>query len=358
LGGAPVLIDRSYFTGNVATRNNGGGVDNGAASLRVLNSTFDGNRNASVVGYGGGLSSYLNTTAHIVGSTFTGNSTAGRGGGLSAAESLYVTATTFIGNSAERGGGLVVTANGRGSVVNSLFANNSIASSNGAAIRVESAQHLDVMYNTIVGTGSGRIAVYVAGGSGSITDTIISGYGYGIGVLGGASASEDYNLFYQVPITYDGAVAAGTHHPHGDPRFADPANDNYHLLLGSAAYNAGVDVGITSDFFGAGRPSFGGYDIGYHEVNDTPINNLTAANTSPTRLGGLTVLTATSTGPNVIYTWDLRDGSLARGPSVTHVYTAPGVYTAVVTATNGIDEATATTPVTITIAVYLPVVIR
>jgi hypothetical protein len=138
---------------------------------------------------GGGLSNFLGTTAHIVGSTFIGNSTSYRGGGLSAAERLYVTATTFIDNSAERGGGLVVTANGQGRVINSLFLRNSSISTNGAAMRLESNGKFDSLFNTIVGPVN-RIAVYIASSTGGITDTIISGYNTGIGVNTGATASE------------------------------------------------------------------------------------------------------------------------------------------------------------------------
>ena len=49
------------------------------------------------------------------------------------------------------------------------------------------------------------------------------------------------------------------------PRFVNPAADNYHILFGSAAFNAGANVGVTRDFDGDARPLSGGFDIGYDE---------------------------------------------------------------------------------------------
>ena len=86
-------------------------------------------------------------------------------------------------------------------------------------------------------------------------------------------------------------------------------------------------------------------------VVDQPIAGLAAANSSPTPLGGTTNLTATTTaGTNVTYLWDFGDGTgTSTTNPVTHAYPlgAGGLYTAVVTATNSINQVTATTVVTI-----------
>jgi PKD repeat protein len=59
-------------------------------------------------------------------------------------------------------------------------------------------------------------------------------------------------------------------------------------------------------------------------------------------------LTATITaGSNVSYVWDFGDGTTGNGRVVTHIYTAPGNYTAIVTATNAVSSDTATTAVNI-----------
>ena len=78
------------------------------------------------------------------------------------------------------------------------------------------------------------------------------------------------------------------------------------------------------------------------------LEGLTANSSGPTLLGGTTAFTATvSTGTNVTYTWNFGDGNSESGASATHVYSQPGVYMAVVTATDGFNTITTTTPVTI-----------
>jgi uncharacterized repeat protein (TIGR01451 family) len=83
-------------------------------------------------------------------------------------------------------------------------------------------------------------------------------------------------------------------------------------------------------------------------VTDTPITGLSAVNDSPTTLGQATFFTATATGSNIVYTWDFGDGHTGSGATASNTYAAVGVYTARVTATNGVSQVVATTPVTIT----------
>ncbi len=85
-------------------------------------------------------------------------------------------------------------------------------------------------------------------------------------------------------------------------------------------------------------------------VSDVAISGLSAANSSPTRLDDVTAFTATVTGgTNIVYTWNFGDGTpTAPGSTVPHTYAAAGLYTAVVTATNGTNTLTVSTPVTIT----------
>jgi hypothetical protein len=91
-----------------------------------------------------------------------------------------------------------------------------------------------------------------------------------------------------------------------------------------------------------------------------PITGLTATNDSPTPLGRPTTFTATVTaGSNLIYTWDFGDTYTATGQVVTHTYAEPGVYTATVTATNLVSNATTTTTVVVEQwSLYLPIIRR
>jgi PKD repeat protein len=87
---------------------------------------------------------------------------------------------------------------------------------------------------------------------------------------------------------------------------------------------------------------------GGHQVVDTPITDLSAVNSSPTRLDDTTFFTVTATGTNITYTWNFGDGAPAtNGSTTSHVYAAAGSYTASVTATNGVSVVVATMPVAI-----------
>jgi PKD repeat protein len=90
----------------------------------------------------------------------------------------------------------------------------------------------------------------------------------------------------------------------------------------------------------------------------SPISGLSASNDSPTVLGQMTSLTATITsGSGVSYAWTFGDGTSGSGRVATHFYPHAGVFTATVTATNGLGQASATTTVRITapFQILLPV---
>ncbi len=89
-------------------------------------------------------------------------------------------------------------------------------------------------------------------------------------------------------------------------------------------------------------------------IIDAPVIGLSASNDSPTHLGDFTTLQASATGgSNITYTWALGDGAFAAGQVVTHTYPSAGYYTALVTATNVLNQITATTTVTISFEVLL-----
>ena len=91
-----------------------------------------------------------------------------------------------------------------------------------------------------------------------------------------------------------------------------------------------------------------------------PISGLVAVNDSPTALGDATAFTATVTaGSDVTYAWDFGDQTTGAGPVASHAYSYPGVFQAVVTATNAINALTTTTTVTVVNPIrylYLPIV--
>ena len=91
-------------------------------------------------------------------------------------------------------------------------------------------------------------------------------------------------------------------------------------------------------------------------VVEEAISNLTATSNSPAALGNPAHFTATvASGSNVSYEWDFGDGNTGIGATPSHLYAAPGTYTAVVTATNLVSSAEATITIDVNAYVYLPV---
>lgn len=84
-------------------------------------------------------------------------------------------------------------------------------------------------------------------------------------------------------------------------------------------------------------------------VVNSPIVGLAATNNGPTVLGQPTTFNATiSNGNNVSFSWDFGDSQRANGASVAHTYQQEGIYTAIVTATNGRNIVNATVRVDVT----------
>jgi hypothetical protein len=98
----------------------------------------------------------------------------------------------------------------------------------------------------------------------NLTNTIIANHAIGISNTAGI-VYEDYNLFFNALTNTVGVIADGAHSLIGDPRFVDPLHGDYHLQIGSAAIDHGVDAGIYTDLDGNPRPIGLGFDIGAYE---------------------------------------------------------------------------------------------
>jgi hypothetical protein len=144
-----------------------------------------------------------------------------------------------------------------------------------------------------------------------------SGYGEGEHYLGAGSATTDADCDATFDVTLDATI---------------PPNQ----FVSATATHAD---GSTSEFslaFAAGG------------VLDVPIQGLIAAHTTSGYSNDPVTFAASITaGTGVSYEWSLGDGNLAAGPFVEHTYTAPGVYTATVTAGNNSSSAQAQTVVTV-----------
>ncbi|HMK56523.1 MAG TPA: choice-of-anchor Q domain-containing protein [Dissulfurispiraceae bacterium] len=104
----------------------------------------------------------------------------------------------------------------------------------------------------------------------------------------------DYNLYYRTDNSdlifdwngiknfadFKTADGGDTHSLRTNPMFIDPANGNFRLRAGSPAINAGINVGLTSDFDGKTVPNASAPDIGAFEdsgsVRPSPPSELVA----------------------------------------------------------------------------------
>ncbi len=260
-------VTGALFQGNTCSQAGctGGGLGALLDGVRLSQTAFIQNTSR---GDGGGA--YVDGGTSVTGGQFAGNTcTDGgcSGGGLRANAGLVVTATAFLGNRATAYGGGLSHHLGEGNVVNALFARNS-AGSGGAALYLASSGMVDILHTTIASptVGSGA-AIDVVNGTVQVIDTIVANYNVGIRRIGGGSVYEDYNLFDGVASTTVGPMTPGSgmNDIGGDPRFANPAGDDYHLRLGSAAIDSGADFAVKTDFDGDTRPQLGGFDVGYDE---------------------------------------------------------------------------------------------
>lgn len=190
-------------------------------------------------------------------------------------------------------------------------------------------------------------------GSGAGTARDVNGDGYDDVLIGGC-------------LFEGGLAAAWLGSEDGLEDSGSPANADWSVTSGQSGSYFGyalatagdvngdelADVVVGAHYYDNGEDNEGSAFAYYGQPNAEPIEGLTATNDSPTLLGETTTLTATITsGSMVSYTWAFGDGETGMGPVLGHGYGAAGVYTAVVTATNAISEASASTIVTIVEAI-------
>lgn len=253
-------IENGHFSGNTCgvAGCNGGGVR--TASLYMTETTFIDN---AVLQTGGGA--YVEGISSIRGGLFLRNQSGLRGGGVMAVASLTVAGTEFIANRASGDGGGIYLSAGALSVTNSLFARNHAGSGRGAAMVLGASGGATLRHSTIasptLASGSAVIALV---GTFNITNTIIASHTFGISRTSGI-VNENFNLLFGNATDRAAGIVAGANTVYGNPAFALPGADDYHLTATSAARDSGVNIGIGVDFDGEARPIGPGFDIGYDE---------------------------------------------------------------------------------------------
>ena len=293
--GAVLMNNRVYSN----TAANGGGVYlDGSANTAVGGNTIYSN----TADYGGGLVLASSPTSTLAGNDIFGNVAHQYGGGgvyVSTSGNATLAGNRVFGNTSDvSGGGLIIrqsddvlllgneiysnTAGSSGSglflsggqnirLVNTLIAGNRATGADGAGLHViNSGAHL---LHTTLARNTGANGAYATGtASVWMTNTILVSHTVGVktghslssisleATLWGAGEWANGVDVQGVP----GTVATGTVNVWGDPGFVAPNSGDYHIGLGSAAVDRGVDGGVAEDIDGDPRP-IGRPDLGVDE---------------------------------------------------------------------------------------------
>jgi parallel beta-helix repeat protein len=294
---AAMLSDNTVLVNTASTANGGygGGLYlEGSDNVTLSGNTVQGNTASTATrGYGGGLGLRKSDNVTLSGNAIISNTastaTQGYGGGLSLRKSDNVTLSgnAIVSNTATlsptatgRGGGLRVEQSNCFTLTNNLVADNH-ANTEGSGVYFRGTSSNPVagclLHTTIADNGSTGLTAGRSSGQGvyvgnnttlAFTNTIISGHHrVGINASGVSTATLEATLWYNngSDTGGGGTIATGTVNVYDDPAFADPSVWDYHLTAGSAAIDAGVDAGVTTDIDGDTRPWSEGYDIGADE---------------------------------------------------------------------------------------------
>lgn len=272
-------VTNSAFSGNGGGKS-GGAIKNFDGTVTITNSTFSGNSG----GYGGAIH-ILNGNVSVTNSTLSGNyATSGSGGAIfNVNGTLDVRSSTFVNNNASSGGAIYHQG--------TLYVTNSTFSGNSASARGGGVYGVSGILSVINTTFSGNSAKPGANGGGiangavlSLINTIIAN-----STAGGDCLNTDAAATLVRNLIEDGSC---TPYISGDPNLGPLANNGgptqtFALLTGSAAIDQGNDSTCSDepvsnrDQRGYARPAGAHCDIGSFEKGSigTPTATLTATKT-------------------------------------------------------------------------------
>ena len=232
---AQALVEDNLFQGNA-------GKNGGALYLSGANSTIVGNVIRDNQGqYGGGIGINTGAPAVVSGNLILNNKVVGWGGGI------RITYNDTV-------------------VDNNIIAHNE--ASEGAGVYVKQASPI-LRHNTIVrNAGGDGVGLFVGqDATVALTNTILVSHTVGITVKAGGPATLESTLWNGNTTEWSGAGTLQRINDYwGDPAFLDPEDGDYHIGSESAAIDAGVDAGLTTDIDGDLRPSGPAPDIGADEL--------------------------------------------------------------------------------------------
>ena len=278
---ALVTISNDNFYDNIANDANALGTGDDAIGGAISLNPASGRITATLMGL---------TLINNVAKTKTGTNAVGQGGGIFSNEAmvtlkgskLYDNKADTSGEITGEGGGLHIRGfandNLEYTIVNTVLGGNSVAGGDGAALYINHGSAgiqglVKVIHTTIADdTLNGDEAIVFEGGDASdrlrITDTIISNHRVGLHNRNtNGTASGRYILFFDNTFNTMGSLGGLEGNIDGlDPLYLNPAGNDYHLGIGSAAIDQGVNAGITDDIDSDARPQGSGFDIGADEA--------------------------------------------------------------------------------------------
>ena len=277
-GGLSLVESAATLTGNTLLNNN---ADNGGGlylsnSPAVLSSNVITNNTAN--SQGGGLHSRWSDPI-LSNNVFSGNEAiSSRGGGLFLySGDAILSGNTIVNNTAGDDGGGLYLIFSDSTLDNNLIVGNR-TSGNGAGVCIWSSaprlRHTTLVDNS-GGDGSGLYVTHFVSPSSTVTltNTILVSHTVGLTVTAGNTVTLEATLWgtatWANATDWGGAgvILTGTVNLWDDPAFvAGPGDGDYHITGASAALDAGVDAGVTTDIDGERRPFGLGFDVGADEL--------------------------------------------------------------------------------------------
>lgn len=321
--GPDTILDGFTITGGYANvepghTDKGGGLLNNFGNPTLVNLNFIYNY---ALNHGGALATQYNEQPLVITNcTFSGNHATNNAGAIANLSKVIVINSSIAGNTGGNGGGIVALSDTETEVHNTILWDNQ-----GEDIALQGLTTSHVSYSIIEG--------------------------------GFASGT---NILTSDPLLVDA---------NGPDNIYGTLDDDLHLQAGSPAIDAGnnslsptdiadsdgdgniseslpLDIDSNSRFYDDPASPDSGIgtapllDMGADEFHPpVAIADLQIASSAPTLSGETTAFAArVSSGSQVSYTWTFGDSNSVTGPLPTHVYSEPGVYSVVLTATNSLGS--------------------
>jgi uncharacterized repeat protein (TIGR01451 family) len=266
----------------------GGGLLAGSRTRTVIRDNVI--INNQTAGPCGGLTvgGYSASNTVVISNVISGNSAGYYAGGLCLwyeSHDVSISGNVICGNQLNmgdrrEGGGVYVGGNSTGvTLTNNVIADNRLVSGGqGAGVFVGLGSTCHLVHTTLArntgGDGSGLFveADSYLSSAVALTNTIVVSQAVGISVSEYSAVTLEGTLWGDgawangIDWAGGGTIVTGTVNVWGDPAFVDPDNGDYHIGVGSAAIDQGVDAGVEEDIDGDWRPMGNGYDIGADEL--------------------------------------------------------------------------------------------